>query len=165
MITGPAYQLVRLNYDGSLDTGFTHWGAPNGYITGIKIVSDPIFGNNNVRLFCTYPKNQDGSGGNYYFLLLNSNVNIPSISNPPIAFLGSETVDGPIFNMAMQNNDGKWVIGGQFKNVFGTSSEPHRPAHLRFGRCLDPGLSAMTSAVGPNGVVTGISPMMTTSPY
>ena len=72
---GPTYQLVRLNYDGNPDSRhFTHWGAPNGYITSIKIVSDPIFGNNNVRLFCSYPKNQNGTGGTYYFLLLNSNV-------------------------------------------------------------------------------------------
>ena len=93
---GPTYQLVRLYYDGNPDTGFTHWGAPNGYITGVRIVSDPIFGTNNVRLFCTYPKNQDGSGGVYYFLLLNANANIPSPSHPPIAFIGDETVDGPI---------------------------------------------------------------------
>ena len=29
---GPSYQLIRLNYDGTLDGGFTHWGAPEGNI-------------------------------------------------------------------------------------------------------------------------------------
>ena len=34
---GPVYQLVRLNYDGSPDHTFTHWGAPNGYVNGIRV--------------------------------------------------------------------------------------------------------------------------------
>ena len=51
--TGPAYQLVRLNYDGAPDSRFTHWGAPGGYVNSIRVyLNDPTYGNN-VRLLCT----------------------------------------------------------------------------------------------------------------
>jgi hypothetical protein len=159
--TGPTYQLVRLKYDGSPDDGFTHWGAPNGYISSVKIVSDTTFGNNNVLLFCSYPKNQDGTGGVYYFLLLSPDAKIPSPSTPPLAFIGDETVDGPIFNMAMQSN-GQLLIAGQFKNVNngpGSWLPRNRVARLTNNSgtwTLDTGYNV---GVGPNGVVTGISPM------
>ncbi len=160
--SGPTYQLVRLNYDGTPDTGFTHWGAPNGYISGVKIVNDPIFGNNKVRILGTYPKNQDGSGGVYYLLLLNAEAQLPSVS-APLACIGDETVDGPILAIARQS-DGQYVIGGQFKNVKnGTGPWLARNRLARFtyngttqSWSLDTGYNV---GVGPNGVVTQINPM------
>ena len=164
---GPVYQLVRLNYDGSPDHTFTHWGAPGGYVNGIRVyVNHPIFANN-VRLFLTYPKNPDGSGGKYYMLLLDPSVTIPDVGHPPIAFIGDETVDGPIFNMARQSNDGKFLICGQFKNVYNTATGSWVPRNrvARLGadcKTLDPSYDV---GVGPNSSVSGIVPMMTDSPY
>lgn len=162
---GPACQLIRLNYDGSVDGGFTPWGAPNGYITNIRIfLNHPLFGNS-VGVYCTYPK-YDGSG-TYYFLLVSTSVNAPSISNPPISFIDSTQVDGPIFATAMQSTDGKVVIGGQFQTAFGSSRK--NIARLTYNSgvwTLDTGYDPGSGGTGgPNGVVTGISPMMTNSPY
>jgi uncharacterized delta-60 repeat protein len=165
MDNGPLYQLFRLTYDGTLDDTFTHWSAPGGYINGIKIYSgDPVFGND-VRIFCSYPKNQDGSGGTYYMLLLNSNAARPDIT-VPVAFIGSETVDGPILNMANQSSDGKILIVGQFKHVYNTSTSSWVPRNrvARLGsdyRTLD---TAYDVGVGPNGLVNAISPMKITAP-
>ncbi len=152
---GEGYQLIRLNYAGDVDTGFTHWGAPNGYINSIK-VGDPDFGDN-VRIFLTYPKNQDGSGGVYYMLVVGPDVNLPSTTNPPLVAVGSETVDGPIYGMAKQS-DGKWLIAGAFSHVNGFSR--NRVARGTY----DAGSGTWTPdsynvGTGPNGVVTGISPM------
>ena len=103
-MSAPSASLVRLNYDGNLDNTYTPWSAPGGYINNIKVHNDPLFPNN-VLIRCSYPKNPDGSGGNYYMLLLDAAVNLAS----PLAFIGDETVDGPIFDLARQS-DGKWVI-------------------------------------------------------
>ena len=65
-----SYHLVRFNYDGSLDTSFTPWSAPGGYISDIR-VNDPLFPDD-VLIFCSYPKNPDGSGGTYYMLRLDA---------------------------------------------------------------------------------------------
>lgn len=157
-------QLLRLNYDGSLDGGFTPWSAPVGYISGIKIYSgDPVFGND-VRIFCSYPKNQDGSGGTYYLLIIDPTATLPSTSHPPVAFIGDETVDGPIYNWARQSN-GMALIGGDFKHVNNTGTWVSKNRVARLGsdlRTLDTGYDVGT---GPNGPVTQISPMMINSPY
>ena len=127
---------------------------------------DPLFANN-VRLFLTYPKNPDGSGGKYYMLLLDPSVTIPDAGHPPIAFIGDETVDGAIFNIARQSLDGKFLICGQFKNVFNTATSSWVPRSrvARLGvdcKTLDPSYDV---GVGPNCSVNGIVPMMTNSPY
>ena len=161
MDNGFIYQLIRLNYDGSLDPNYTHWGAPGGYISSIKIHSatDPF--PNDVRIFCSYPKN-DGSGGTYYMLLLDSNAAPPTIT-APVASIGSEAVDGPIFNMAQQS-DGKWVIVGAFRNAYDSLSKTwftrHRVARFNVDRSLDIGYDVGTG--GPNGNVNQVSPMSTT---
>jgi uncharacterized delta-60 repeat protein len=156
---GEGYQLIRLNYDGNVDTGFTHWGAPNGYITSIRVYSgDPVFGNN-VRLFLTYPKNQDGSGGVYYMLVVGPGVPRPDLSTPLYA-IGDETVDGPIYNMAKQS-DGKFVLAGAFRYVGGISRRSVARVSYDAGAwTLDTNYDVGT---GPNGAVTGISPLKTTS--
>lgn len=153
----PAYQLVRLKYDGSLDTNFTHWGAPGGYINNIKILpsDDPSFPNK-IRIFCSYPKNQDGTGGTYYVLVLEPTVTLPSPSNLPVASIGNETVDGPIFNWARQT-DGKFLIGGEFKHVNDVGAWVPRNRVARLGSDLRT-LDSYDVGVGPNGPVTQISP-------
>jgi len=152
---GPFSHLVRLNYDGNLDTGYTPWSAPNGYISDIR-VSDPLFPNN-VLIFCSYPKNPDGSGGTYYALLFDYNVNLSS----PVTFIGDEKVDGPIFNMAKQS-DGKYVLCGQFQNVYNSGSSSwvprNRVARFSSSMVLDTGYNV---GAGPDGPVTQISPMST----
>ena len=164
--TGDLYRLVRLNYDGTPDSAFTPWGAPGGFIGGIRVyLNDPIFGNN-VRLGCSYPKNPDGTGGTYYMLLLDPNLHVPDKYHPPIAFIGDETVDGPIVNMARQNIDGKFLIHGQFKNVYNTATSSwvprNRVARLESdGKTLDPSYDV---GVGPNGVVIQIFPMKNPTP-
>ena len=99
---GPFCHLVRLNYDGTLDSTYTPWSAPGGYISNIKILpsNDPLISRLTFSIFCSYPKNPDGSGGTYYLLLLDAALNLSS----PLAFIGDETVDGPIFNWARQSN-------------------------------------------------------------
>jgi uncharacterized delta-60 repeat protein len=154
---GSTYQLLRLNYDGSVDTGFTHWGAPNGYITSIRVYSgDPVFGNN-VRIFCSYPKNQDGSGGLYYMLIVGPEVSRPDIS-APVFSLGDETVDGPIYGIAQQPSDGKWLIVGAFSHVNGLSRK--RVARGTYNDASHTWtVDGYDVGTGPNGVVTGIAPM------
>ncbi len=157
---GPTYQLVRLNYDGTPDTGFTHWGAPNAYINGIRVyVGDPTFGND-VRIWGFYPKNQDGSGGYYYMLLVDANVNLPSTLTPPLASMGEELADGPILNMAKESG-GKWVIGGNFKKIYDAAHPSGYPEN-RVAR-LFPDLKTLDTTYdvgsGPDGTVTQISPM------
>ena len=99
--TGPFCSLVRLNYDGNLDSTYTPWSAPGGYISSIKILPHTTrLIQMCVRIFCSYPKNPDGSGGTYYMLLLDAALNLSS----PVAFIGDETVDGPIHNWARQSN-------------------------------------------------------------
>ena len=76
--------------------------------------------------------------------------------HPPIAFIGDETVDGPIVTMVRQNTDGKFLIYGQFKNVYNTATSSwvprNRVARLEAdGKTLDPGYDV---GVGPNGAVT-----------
>jgi uncharacterized delta-60 repeat protein len=162
MDNGFIYQLIRLNYDGNLDNTYTHWGAPGGYIHSIKILphDDPTYPDH-VRIFCSYPKNLDGSGGTYYMLLLNSNAALPTIT-PPVVSIGNETVDSPIFNMAQQS-DGKWVIGGTFANAYNSNTGlwvPRRKvARFNVDRSLD---TIYDIGTGPNGVVTQISPMSPT---
>jgi uncharacterized delta-60 repeat protein len=165
---GSCAQLLRLNFDGSLDGGFTRWSAPGGYISSIKILppEDPTYPNC-VRIFCSYPKNQDGTGGTYYVLVLDPTVTLPSPSNPPVAFIGDETVDGPIHNWARQSN-GMALIAGDFKHVNNTGAWVPRNRVARLGsdlRTLDTGYDVGNSPNGPNGPVTQISPVSKNSPY
>jgi uncharacterized delta-60 repeat protein len=161
---GEAYQLIRLNYDGNVDTSFTHWGAPNGYVTGIKAYSgDPVFGDN-VRLFLTYPKNPNGSGGVYYMLVVGPGVPRPDLSTPVFS-LGDESVDGPIYSMAQQSSGSKWLIAGAFKKVYNGSIwvSRNRVARGTYDNVSHTWtLDGYTVGTGPNGVVTGISPMSST---
>jgi uncharacterized delta-60 repeat protein len=157
---GEGYQLIRLDYGGDVDTSFTPWGAPNGYITGIRVFSgDPVFGDN-VRIFLSYPKNQDGSGGLYYMLIVGPDALRPDLATPVFS-LGDETVDGPIYNMAKQSDD-KWVLAGAFQHVYtgGVWVSRNRVARFNTDKSLDTGYNV---GVGPNGVVTGISPLKTTT--
>ena len=152
------YHLVRFKYDGSLDSSFTPWSAPGGYISDIR-VNDPLFPSD-VLIFCSYPKNPDGSGGNYYMLRLDAaTLNLSS----PLAFIGDETVDGPIFSMARQS-DGNYVICGQFQKVY-TSANPSGVSRNRVAR-LGPDLRTLDTffsvGVGPNDMVEQISPMSST---
>ena len=161
------YQLIRLNIDGSLDPTYTPWGAPGGYINSIKVfVNDPQFGND-VRIWCSYPKNQNGTGGTYYGLLLNANAARPDLTAPEWS-IGSELVDAPVFNAAQESPDsgGKWIICGQFKNVYNIANSTWLPRNgvARFGadfRTLD---TTYDVGVGPGGVVTQISPMKAIPP-
>jgi uncharacterized delta-60 repeat protein len=160
MDNGFIYQLIRLTYDGNLDGTYAHWAAPGGYISSIKVHSatDPY--PNDVRIFCSYPKNDD-SGGTYYMLLLDSNAAQPTIATPPVASIGSEAVDGPIFNMAQQS-DGKWVIVGAFRKAYDSISKTwftrHHIARFNVDRSLDTGYYDVGNG-GANGNVTQVSPM------
>ena len=144
--------LVRFNYDGTLDSTYTPWSAPGGYISDIR-VNDPLFPGD-VLIFCTYPKNPDGSGGNYYMLRLDAALNLSS----PLAFIGDETVDGPIFNMARQS-DGNYVICGQFQKV-NNSATPRVPRNrvARLGSDLRTLDTFYNVGVGPNDMVDADQP-------
>jgi uncharacterized delta-60 repeat protein len=153
-LVGPFCSLVRLNYDGNLDSDYTPWSAPGGYISDIR-VGDPLFPDD-ILIFCSYPKNPNGSGGTYYLLRLDASLNLSS----PLAFIGDETVDGPIFSMARQS-DGNYVICGQFQKVYNSAaaSWASRNRVARLGpdlRTLDTFYSV---GVGPNDTVEQISPM------
>jgi uncharacterized delta-60 repeat protein len=148
------YDLVRLNFDGSLDSTYTPWSAPGGYISDIR-VNDPLFPNN-VLIFCSYPKNPDGSDGTYYMLRLDAALNLSS----PLAFIGDETVDGPIFGMARQS-DGNYVICGQFQQVNNSGSWVSRNRVARLGSDLRTLDTFFSVGVGPNDMVDQISPMST----
>jgi len=165
----PSYQLIRLNYDGSLDGNYTHWSAPGGYIFGIRVYSSTDPFPNEVRLWCSYPKNQDGSGGNYYMLLLDANAARPDIT-APVASIGDELVDGPIYNMAKQSSDGKVIICGQFQHVKNSGAWVARNRVAR----LDPTMTTLDLSYdvsgllpngGPNDLVTQISPNSSTDDY
>jgi hypothetical protein len=167
---GPCYQLVRLNYDGSLDPNYTHWSAPGGYIVGIRVYSSTDPFPNEVRIWCSYPKNQDGSGGTYYVLLLDANAARPDLT-APVASIGDELVDGPVYNLAKQS-DGRWIICGQFKNVYNTATQAWVPRN-RVAR-LDSTLTTLDLSYdvsgglpngGPNGLVNQISPNSSTDDY
>ena len=162
---GPYYQLVRLDYLGNLDPNYTHWGAPGGYIAGIKIISgDPVFGDG-VRLWCSYPKNQNGTGGNYYVLFLDSNATRPDII-APVASIGDELVDGPVVNSARQS-DNKLLICGQFRNVknSGIWVPRNRVARLVYNSGTFTFDATHDVGGGPNGPVTQISPNSSTDDY
>ena len=108
--TTHAYHLLLLNGNGSVDGGYTGWSAPGGYVSGVKVFPDDGSSYANMaRIFCTTPKPGPETGV-YYALQLD--VNFTSV----LAFIGSETVDAPIFNMAQQSN-GQVVICGLFRNV------------------------------------------------
>jgi uncharacterized delta-60 repeat protein len=149
--TGPYCSLVRLNYDGNLDDTYTPWSALGGYVGSIKVLDD-----NNVRIRCSYPKNSDGSGGTYYMVLLDPDLNLSS----PVASIGDETVDGPIFNFARQT-DGKWIIVGEFQHVYNsaTSGWVARNRVARLGSDLRTLDTAYDVGVGPDSAVTQVSPM------
>ena len=91
-------------------------------------------------------------------LLLDPSVTIPSSSNPPLASLGDETVDGPIYNIS-RDSTFKWMICGQFRNVYNGSVWVPRNRVARLlsdGRTLDTSYDVGT---GPYGSVTQIVPM------
>ncbi|MBU4231390.1 MAG: hypothetical protein KKD99_12735 [Proteobacteria bacterium] len=151
---GPFCSLVRFNYNGTLDSTYTPWSAPGGYINDIR-VNDPLFPGD-VLIFCSYPKNPAGSGGNYYMLRLNPALNLSS----PLAFIGDETVDGPIFSMARQS-DGNYVICGQFQKVYNPAAAAwvSRNRVARLGSDLRTLDTFYSVGVGPNDMVEQISPM------
>lgn len=153
--TGQFRSLVRFNYDGTLDSDYTHWGAPGGYINDIR-VNDPLFPGD-VLIFCTYPKIPDGSTGNYYMLRLDANLNLSS----PLDFIGDETVDGPIFGMARQTDD-NYVICGQFQQVNNSGSWVARNRVARLGSNLRTLDTFYSVGIGPNDMVEQISPMSST---
>jgi uncharacterized delta-60 repeat protein len=153
--TGHFCSLVRFNYNGILDSTYTHWSAPGGYISDIR-VNDPLF-TSDVLIFCTYPKNPDGTSGNYYMLRLNASLNLSS----PLASIGDETVDGPIFSMARQS-DGNYVICGQFQKVYNFGSWVSKNRVARLGSDLRTLDTFFSVGVGPNDMVEQISPMSPT---
>jgi uncharacterized delta-60 repeat protein len=150
---GPFCSLVRLKYDGTLDT-YTPWSTPGGYIHEIR-VNDPLFPDD-VLIFCTYPKTPDGLSGNYYMLHLNADLDLSA----PVDSIGDETVDGPIFGIARQT-DGKYVICGQFQKVYNTATSQWvaKNRFARLGsdlRTLD--IEYNSVGIGPNDMVEQISP-------
>jgi uncharacterized delta-60 repeat protein len=163
---GPSYHLLRLNYNGSLDDTFTPWAAPGGYINSIRIypADAPVFANQ-LGVFCTYPKNPDGTGGYYYMLILDPAT--PNLA-APVTYIDDLLVDGPVNSMARQSSDGKWVIVGAFKNVYSSTAgwvARNRVARLAYNSgtatwTLDTGYDVGT---GPNGPMNGILPMKTTA--
>jgi uncharacterized delta-60 repeat protein len=155
-----ACSLARLNYDGKVDTGFTQWNAPGGFISGFSLNPSNA---DDVRIFLDYPK-YDGSG-RYYLLGVDHNVYAPSATHPPTVAVGSEMVDGPIFSAIQLNLDNtKWVVCGDFRQVYDGSAWVTKNRVARFTKTsntftLDTGYDVGT---GPNGTATKVQLMNTT---
>lgn len=147
--TTHAYHLVRLDSGGSFVGG---WSAPGGYVTSAKVFpgDDPNFPNK-AQVFCMTP---NPGGGTYYAVLLDTDL------SSVLAYIGSETVDGPIYNLALQS-DGKVVIVGNFRSVYNTATTGWVTMNhvARLGSDLRTLDTSYIIGSGANGVVTQITPM------
>ncbi len=119
----PRRQIVRLNRDGSLDSGF-HNGIPetNGHVYSIVIQPD-----GKILVGCN-TLSGDGSGRN--IVRLNSDGTLDSgFQN------GLSGTIGPVYCVALQK-DGKIIVGGHFFRLAG--SGPEHLARLNADGTLDP---------------------------
>ena len=106
--TIPAYNIIRLNSDGSVDTSFVTGTGFDNEVDSIVIQSDGkiIVGGG----FADY----NGTSANY-IIRLNSDGSVDT------SFVTGTGFDNDIYSITIQS-DGKILVGGQFTNYNGTSA-------------------------------------------
>ena len=153
--------LARLNSNGSVDSNFTQWTSPGGFINNIVLNPDNP---DDVRIYSDYPK--PGGTGRYYLLQVDADVKPPE-ARTPLAAVGTELLDGPCFSAINLNNDPtKWVVCGAFKAAFDGSSFVTRNRVACFtgtGFAKFTSLDSYNVGVGPNGMVSKLQLMNTTA--
>ena len=120
--TTKAYHLIRLNPNFSYDYGDTYTKAkslPGGNVDGIGMP-----GNNQPMIVGTLPvadANGKWTGAYHWREFYQSDLTTLqySLGDQPTSGINYGPIDGPIFSMA-QTSTGQFIIGGVFKNVFGT---------------------------------------------
>lgn len=137
----PGNGIVRLNTDGSVDTGFD----PGSGVSGLSIdVRGIVLQPDGKAVLCGNFTGYNGTPRNY-IVRINGNGSLDATFNPGTGFDGAT-------NAIQRQPDGKLLVAGEFNSFNGTTR--HRIARLNTDGSLDPSFDPGT---GPDDLVASMA--------